>query len=284
MLGQQDGIGQYSLRRLRHPGESTFGLCSLRGGNSNLKQPRLWSVNHHCGMLMAMNAPIIAAALALLSATSAQAAERRFTITSFNKIQVDGPFEVTLATGRSPSAFVSGTPQAIERVSLEVQGQVLRVRPNRSAWGGYPGQGAGPLKISVSTHELRSAAVAGSGSIVIDKAKAMRFDLSVAGSGRIGIAALDADTLFVGLVGAGKITLAGKAKELIATLKGSGDLDGAAFVAEEAKINADTAGAVVIAVRRAANVTSTGQGDTRIVGNPACQVKAQGVGQVVCGR
>jgi hypothetical protein len=225
---------------------------------------------------------MLAAALVALAAP-ADAAERRFTVTGFERIQVDGPFEVTLATGRASSAVATGSAQAIDRVSIEVQGRTLRIRPNRSAWGGYPGEGTGPLKISVSTHELRSASVSGSGSIAIDKAKGLRFDLSVAGSGRLGIGAVDADNLFVALIGSGKISLAGKTKELIASVQGAGDLDAAALTADEAKINADTAGAISVAVRRAAEVTATGPGDTKIIGRPSCKVKSLGSGRVACG-
>jgi hypothetical protein len=225
---------------------------------------------------------MLAAAFVALAAP-ADAAERRFTITGFERIQVEGPFEVTLATGRASSAVATGSSQAIDRVSIEVQGRTLRIRPNRSAWGGYPGEGAGPLKISVSTHELRSASVSGSGSIAIDRAKGLRFDLSVAGSGRIGVGSVDADNLSVGLMGSGKISLAGKAKEFIATVQGAGDLDARALTADEARINADTAGAIAVSVRRTADVTATGQGDTTITGRPACKVKSLGSGRVVCG-
>lgn len=225
---------------------------------------------------------MLAAAIFALAAP-AGAAERRFTVTGFERIQVEGPFEVTLATGRAGSAVATGSSQSSDRVSIEVQGRTLRIRPNRSAWGGYPGEGPGPVKISVSTHELRSASVSGSGSIAIDKAKGLRFDLSVAGSGRIGVGAVEADNLSVGLVGSGKIVLAGKAKELIATVKGAGDFDAKGLTADEARINADTAGTISLAVRRAADVTATGQGDTTITGRPACKVRSLGSGRVVCG-
>src|SRR3546814_19405145 len=51
---------------------------------------------------------IMLAALALTATAPAQAAERRYTVTDFNRIRVDGPFVVTLATGKSPSATASG--------------------------------------------------------------------------------------------------------------------------------------------------------------------------------
>ena len=226
---------------------------------------------------------MLAAATVAAAAAPAAAAERRFTVTDFDRILVDGPFKVTLSTGRSGSAVATGSNQALDRVSIEVQGRTLRVRPNRSAWGGYPGEGSGTLVIKVSTHDLRGAVVTGSGSIDIDKAKGMRFEASVAGSGRIGIASLEADKLGVGLLGSGKIQLAGKVKELRATIQGAGDLDAEKLTVEDADINADTAGNISVGVRRAAKVTATGQGDTRIVGKPACTLKGLASGRVSCG-
>ena len=226
---------------------------------------------------------MIAAMLACLAAP-ASAAERRYSVTDFDRIQVEGPFEVTLTTGRSGSATATGDLRAIDRLSLEVQGRTLRIRPNRSAWGGYPGESvSGPVKIAVSTRDLRAASVNGSGSVAVDRATGLRFDLTVLGTGRIGIAKVEADNLFVGLMGSGKIELAGKTKEFVATIQGTGNLEASDLTAEEAKINADTAGEISVGVRRDAEIIATGHGDTTIIGNPACNVKSQGAGRVTCG-
>lgn len=223
------------------------------------------------------------AAFAAAAASTAQAAERRHIVTDFDRVQVDGPFEVVLATGGPNSAVVSGSSSAVERVSIDVQGRTLRVRPNRSAWGGYPAEGAGPVRVALGTHHLRAASVSGSGSIGIDKVRAMRFDIAVSGSGRISVAKLEADTLTLGLLGAGQIELAGSAKELRATIQGTGGLKADGLVVEDARINADTAGTIGLTVRRSADITATGPGDTRIFGSPACTVKDFGAGRVVCG-
>ncbi len=223
------------------------------------------------------------AVLAAAYATSANAAERRHVVTDFDRVQVDGPFRVTLATGRPSSATVSGSSAAVERVSIEVQGRTLRVRANRSAWGGYPGDGAGPVQIALSTHEIRGASVSGSGSLSIDKARAMRFDLAVSGSGRIGLGQIEADTLVLGLLGSGAIEIGGRAKELRATVQGNGDLRAEKLSVEDARIVADTAGAIKVTVRRSAEITATGPGDTHILGEAACTVKALGSGGVLCG-
>jgi hypothetical protein len=227
---------------------------------------------------------IISAALLALLASPAAAAERRYTVTDFDRIHVEGPFQVALTTGRGVSALAVGDAQAIERVSIEVQSRTLKIRPNRSAWGGYPGRSAGAVKIAVTTHELRGATVIGSGSLTVDKARAMKFDAAVSGSGGIGIGSVEADALSLGLLGAGKLTVGGKAKTVRATVTGAGELDGAGLTAEDAEIIADTSGAIGLAVRRAAKVTATGAGDVMIGGTPACTVDNKGAGTVSCGK
>src|SRR3546814_11724828 len=110
-------------------------------------------------------------ALAITATAPAQSAERRYTVTDFDRIQVDGPFVVTLATGKSPSATASGGSRALERVAIDVEGRTLRISPNRSAWGGYPGEQRGPVAIVVTGHDLRAASVNWSGRLVIDEVR-----------------------------------------------------------------------------------------------------------------
>ena len=227
---------------------------------------------------------MLAAVAAASFATAAQGAERRYSITQFDRIQVDGPYQVTVATGRSNAAVATGSSRALDGISVEVQSRVLKIRPNKSNWGGNPREDAGPVTIAVSAHELRAATVAGSASLSIDKAKAMKFDLALAGSGRIGVGKVEADVLSLGLLGSGKIAIGGKAKTLRATVRGGGDLDAEALTVEDAQINSDTAGAVKVGVKRAAKVTSTGAGDTTIIGSPACTLEVRGVGRVHCAR
>lgn len=217
------------------------------------------------------------------AAVPAGAAERTYSVTDFDRVQVDGPYRVTLTTGRGSAARAEGSAEALDHVSVDVQGGTLRVRRNRSAWGGYPGQGAGPVTIALTTRDLRNAAVVGSGSLDIDRARGLRVDLSVSGSGRLTVSSVEADNLIVGLLGGGRITLAGRAKQLKATVQGSGDLAAAGLSADDAQIASDTAGNVAVAVTRTARVTATGPGDVEIIGSPSCTVQAKGSGQVYCG-
>jgi hypothetical protein len=235
-------------------------------------------------MVAAMKSGMLAFLVLLAAASPAGAGERRFMVSDFDRVRVEGPFEVVLVTGRPSSATASGTPQALDRVSIDVQGRTLRIRPNRSAWGGYPGQAAGgPIRIAVSTRDLVAGAVAGPGSLAIDRAKGLRVELEVTGSGRIGLAAVEADQLILGLAGSGKITVAGKAKSLRASLRGTGDLDGATLRADDADIVTETAGLVALIVNRAAKVRANGIGEVVIGGAAACTVTGLGGGNVRCG-
>lgn len=225
------------------------------------------------------------ALLAFAAAAPAAAAERSYSVTDFDRIEVDGPYRVTLTTGGSTAARAEGSTEALERVSIDVQGGTLRVRRNRSSWGGYPGEGgSGPVTVALTTRDLRNAAVVGSGSLDIDRARGLRVLLSVSGSGRLTVGSVEADNLVVGLLGGGRITLAGRAKQLRATVQGSGDLAASGLTADDAQIASDTAGNVVVAVARTAKVTATGPGDVEIVGSPTCTVEAKGSGQVICGQ
>lgn len=224
------------------------------------------------------------ALLALAAAAPAGAAERTYSITDFDRVQVDGPYRVTLTTGRSSAARAEGSTEALDHISVDVQSGTLRVRRNRSAWGSYPAEGLGPVTIVLTTRDLRNAAVVGSGSLDIDRAKGLRVDLSVSGSGRLNVGSVEADNLVVGLLGGGRITLAGRTKQLKATIQGSGDLAAAGLSADDAQIGSDTAGSVAVAVSKTAKVTATGPGDVEIIGSPTCTVQAKGSGQVRCGQ
>lgn len=225
---------------------------------------------------------IIAAAFAFFLTAPAAAADRRYTVGDFDRIQLEGPFHVAVTTGRSSSAAAIGDPAALDRVTIEVTGRTLRIRPNRSAWGG--GSGAdGPVRIVVSTHALHAASVAGSGALAIDKVKAMRFDAMLSGNGRLSLGAVEADTLVLAAIGGGTLNVSGKAKILRAAIRGAAELDAPSLRVDDADLQADTSGAIRFAAARAAKVSAAGAGDVTISGAPACTVTHTGAGQLRCG-
>src|SRR5947199_206515 len=64
---------------------------------------------------------------AALAAAPADAAERAYPVADFDRIQIEGPFEVTLATGLSSRVRATGSAEALDRVSVGLDGKALRV-------------------------------------------------------------------------------------------------------------------------------------------------------------
>jgi len=208
--------------------------------------------------------------------TTADAATRNFGVSGFDRIRVDGPFNVRLTTGVAPFAMASGSGAALDSVTMDVEGRTLVVRSNRSSWGGYPGEAKGPVEISIGTHELTAAYLNGSGSLAIDRLRGLSFDLSVngAGSASVGSAAVDQLKLFI--AGSGSVTFAGTAPNLTAIIRGVSTLDASALVVKDATIGAQGPATVKANVTNTAKVDAQGAAVVDLAGSPACTVKAVG--------
>lgn len=220
--------------------------------------------------------------LALLAAP-ASAAERTYSITDFDRVTVEGPYVVRLVTGRPTAARASGPQASIDRVIIDTQGQTLRIRPNRSAWGGNPGAQQGVLEITLSTRSLRSARVIGPGRLDIEGVEGLRVDLGLEGSGRLAATGVAADNLSLGLLGSGRIEVSGRARSVRADVQGSGDLAASALAAEDVIATTSTTGTVALAAGRTARINANGLGEVTVSGRPSCNVQGLGAGMVRCG-
>ena len=227
----------------------------------------------------------LALLLALLAAAQpASAQERIVPIPDFDRIVVEGPFEVQLTRGNVTRAAVTGSRQSVGAVTVEVQGQTLRIRRNPgNAWGGAPGERSAPARVTLTTRVVRSARVIGAGSLAITGMRGQVLDLALDGSGRIEAAGLEVDRLTVGLRGSGSMALVGTAARINADIQGAGSFEGQGLVVQDATVNAATTGAVALTVRRTATISASGLGEVEIAGTPACTVRGLRAGDVRCG-
>lgn len=227
----------------------------------------------------AMRSLLLAAAFGAI-AVPAGAETRNFGITSFEKVRVDGPFKVHLTTGVAPFAAATGSPAALDRVAIEVRGNTLVVHSNLDSWGGYPGKDAGPVEVSLGTHDLSAAWLNGSGELSIDRVKGLSFDLSVQGSGAGDIGQVAVDQLNVSVVGTASAHLAGEAAKMTAVIRGISTLDAAGLGVKHATLGAD--GAATISARISDEVTldSSGPATVRLSGRPSCTLRVNGSGSV----
>jgi len=222
--------------------------------------------------------------LLLLVTAPAAAAERTYSVTDFDRVQVEGPYEVNLVVGRPSAARASGSQLALDRLSVEVQGRTLKIRYNQFAWGSQARMPAEPVRIDVAARSLRGATLIGSGNLTLSGAQGLKLELGLSGAGRIEARDVQADNLILQLRGSGQALLSGAAKQFRATIQGSGDLDATSLQAEDASLSAATHGSIRVSARRSATVVASGQGEVEILGAKACTISGQTAARVKCGQ
>lgn len=227
--------------------------------------------------------PVLALLLFVL-ATPASAAERKIGLGSFDRLRVEGPFDVRVATGRSPGGGISGDRDAIDAIEVRLDGTTLVVRPGASGWGERPrGDADTPPVITLTTPALVAAAVFGGARVTIGRMKGARVDLSVSGTGTIALTAADTDQLNATLIGSGSMSIGGRAARARIVTNGPGTIDAVALEAGDLFVRLDGLGATRARARYTAQVTNTGLGTVVIDGNARCTVKALAAGPVTCG-
>lgn len=222
--------------------------------------------------------------LLLLVASPVAAAERPVFVGSFDRLRVEGPFQVTVASGRSPSARISGDPRLLDHVEVRLDGTTLVVRATIERWQEQPDtRGSTPVAVTLATPVLSSAIVVGGGAVTVTGARAARLDLSVTGSGSIVLAGANAEQANATVIGSGRIALAGRAGKARLLVNGAGRIDADRLDAGELVVRVDGPGETLARARFLATVTNIGLGHVAIAGTPRCIVRSDAGGPVQCG-
>ena len=218
--------------------------------------------------------------LLLFLAAPAHADERRYMVTGFDRIRVDGPYEVEVTSGGAPGAVASGDARALDAVSVRVQGGTLIVGRGVNAWGGFPGDRPTLPRIVIQAADLRGAAIAGGGRLRIDRMRGLAVSLDLTGAGAIDVAAIDADRLQANLVGTGSLRVAGRVLRARFQSDGAGTIDAQGLDARAIDVAAQSAGDARFSASETATVTATGSGSVSVTGGAHCTVR--GPGRVDC--
>ncbi len=226
--------------------------------------------------------PILALlVLASLPATAAApATQRNYSVTGFDRIRVDGPYQVTLKTNVAPFARATGTAASLDTVSVKVEGRTLVIREGTGGWGGYPGEGRGPVTIDVGTHDLSAIYINGPGALDVDRVKGLSFEVAIQGSGMARIGEVDVDQMKVGIAGAATTRLSGRAAKLTATVRGTSAFEGEGLRVSDAVFGAEGPSTIRAQVTNSAKVDASGLVSVTLTGDPACTVKARGSARV----
>jgi Putative auto-transporter adhesin, head GIN domain len=213
----------------------------------------------------------------------ANAAERAFMMTDFDRIEVSGDMAVTVVLGRAPSIRASGNQRALDRLNVDVRGKVLRIRPLAGGWGGWPGERPPPPQIRIVVPELRGAYAEGASQISVAQLKGSDVRVGQSGSATVTIGRITADKLAIDQRGSGLVTLQGKAHTARVFVTGSGKLEAAGLETVVLDLTTSSSGTVAMASSKTALIKASGAGSVIVSGKPACTVRATGSGEVQCG-
>ena len=232
----------------------------------------------------------IAAAALAASACHAGAKEhdagatvsRNYQVGAFDRIEVAGPYDVTVTTGGQPGVSAKGGEHLLDETEVVVENGVLKIGSKHHSgfhigWGHH-----GNAVFTVTTATLRGADIAGSGGVTVDKVNG-DFKGAVAGSGDLQLAAVNGGASEFSIAGSGKIRAAGKAQSAKMEIAGSGDIDAAALATTDADVSIAGSGNVRANASGTAKVEIMGSGDVTVTGGAKCSISKAGSGNVTCG-
>lgn len=235
-------------------------------------------------IILASGAAALAGCNVSLGSDSGNAVDRAFPVGAFTGIAVAGPYDVAVHTGAAPSVRARGSEDALDRLQVEVEDGKLKIKPKEHfslfGWGFWRRHDNVRLTVSVPT--LDRAALAGGGTISIDKVTGASFEGKVAGSGDLNLAVVDVGDLDLAIAGSGDVRAAGKAKSARYKVAGSGDIHAADLTAENAEVSIAGAGSVAGRATTTARIKSAGAGNVTITGGAKCSVSKAGAGNVSC--
>lgn len=227
----------------------------------------------------------LAAAIALLGAGAADAAERNFpTGGGFERVSNSTPFEVYVHTGKAASVHAVGTSEALDRLEIENRGGELRIGTKSGSWFGGWHWGRGErLRIDVTVPMVSEVNVSGPGNLNVDTVRTRDFGAHLSGPGNINVGSVEAAGVTLRVSGPGDIRIAGHAGRAEMNVSGPGNIRAGNLNLGEANVSVSGPGDIDATVTRIADVRVSGPGDVRIRGGARCSVHKSGPGSVNCG-
>jgi hypothetical protein len=232
-------------------------------------------------------AAVVAVVLADAGVNAAQAAERRFTLSAFDTVRIEGDVAVEITSGAAPFAVASGDPRALEALSVKVQGGTLYIRrarrnaPTEARKAGLTPDALPLVRLSART--VQSLTVLGHGSARIDRLAGARPSATMDGDGSVDIGSVDADAMAINVNGSGSLKVSGTAARARAVMLGDGSIEGGGLQLAALEFIGEGPVRARLTVDGPARIAVKGDADVQIGGAPDCTVRQTGTNIVLCG-
>ncbi len=196
------------------------------------------------------------------------------TISSFNKIDISGGYEVLINQGADEKFQIEADENLIELIETEVRNNTLYISSKQ------PIGNAEALKLYITTVNLEDIDV--SGAIELSNKgtfEAKYLEIEVSGAADINLD-VDIENLTMEMSGASETTLTGTADNFEIELSGAGELDAKKLKTRNTSIDISGAGSATVFAKKTLDVTVSGAGSVRYKGSPKVKQDISGAGSV----
>jgi hypothetical protein len=173
---------------------------------------------------------------------------------AFSSIDSDGGYEIEILCHERRDFQITGDDNILPLITTEVKGSVLKISCNKIV---LPSK---PIKIKISTPDIETLRISGSGVVTISQIRNSCLKLNVNG--------------------AAKVKADGTTDLLFVDINGAGNVEGTSLRAGKAMVSINGAGAVGLAVANELDVKIVGTGMVIYTGNPKVTQKIMGTGGV----
>jgi len=208
--------------------------------------------------------------------------QRSYDLRGFDGVTLAGAHDVIVTVGGAHAVRAEGPAEMLDQLELRVENGTLKVGTRRGNWSSSWRGDRPQTRIFVTLPAIRSASVAGSGDMRIDRVASERFSASVAGSGDLDIAELKVGEAQFSVAGSGDIRAVGTAERSSVSIAGAGDVDLGRVQVRTASASIVGSGDVRVHASDTAEVSIVGSGDVYVAGPARCRVSKQGSGEVHC--
>jgi len=217
-------------------------------------------------------------------------------LVSFNRIEVNGDFEVEIEQGGISSAAIRADGNLIDLIVTHVSGNTLIVETRDGACI----DPTRPIEIFITTPAVEEITLNGSGIVYCNELDTEELSLYLKGSGSITCNGIVATTVYLGLEGSGIISCDLLSENLTTQLEGSGEIlvhgetisadhkiigSGKILanqvISDQCVVYISGSGTVDTHVIQTLDITIIGSGIVYFSGNPIVHTYISGSGQVI---
>jgi hypothetical protein len=192
-------------------------------------------------------------------------------------VDLQGFGSVHIERGERASLRIEAEDNLLRYIEIEVREGTLEIRHRR----GTRLVNTMPIDYFVTVRALDGVSVSGAGNVDVAGFQAERFKVRLSGAGNVQIEELKAGALEVTISGAGGMAVEGgevQSQEIV--ISGAGDYNAQGMDSGECTVRLSGMGSATVRVRDRLDVTISGAGSVRYVGDPEVEQQVSGVGRV----